>query len=188
MNALGPPTVPAPQPYAPNPYGAESSTFLASGPVDASVNFGPAPGLQQPQQPNLNPNVNYTAYNAGAPSVAAPIPYDPYVTPAASVPFVNPTQAPFNPQARVPGPATPGATQFGMFQQPIVQDMAMQYGQQLANQGKQLVESQFEKYVPVTRLKYYFAVDNKYVVNKLRLIFFPFTHKVSKRRGRRWGR
>jgi len=29
----------------------------------------------------------------------------------------------------------------------------------------------------VTRLKYYFAVDNKYVVNKLRLIFFPFTHK-----------
>ncbi|XP_039452979.1 protein YIF1B isoform X3 [Culex pipiens pallens] len=74
----------------------------------------------------------------------------------------------------VPGmPGYPG--QFAMFQQPIVQDMALQYGQKLADQGKELVHSQFEKYIPVTKLKYYFAVDNKYVVNKLRLIFFPFT-------------
>lgn len=71
------------------------------------------------------------------------------------------------------GPGYPG--QFAMFQQPIVQDMALQYGQKLADQGKELVHSQFEKYIPVTKLKYYFAVDNKYVVNKLRLIFFPFT-------------
>ncbi|XP_055906071.1 protein YIF1B-B isoform X2 [Eupeodes corollae] len=67
--------------------------------------------------------------------------------------------------------------QFAMFQQPIVQDMAMQYGQRLADQGKQMVETQFEKYVPVAKLKYYFAVDNNYVINKLRLLFFPFTHK-----------
>ncbi len=73
----------------------------------------------------------------------------------------------------------PQQGQFAMLQQPMVQDMAMQYGQKLADHGKQLVESQFEKYVPVTRLKYYFAVDNKYVVNKLRLLFFPFTHSVS---------
>lgn len=68
--------------------------------------------------------------------------------------------------------------QFAVFQQPIVQDMAVQYGQKLADQGKQFVENNFEKYVPVTRLKYYFAVDNKYVMNKLRLLFFPFMHKV----------
>lgn len=73
------------------------------------------------------------------------------------------------------GPQMP--QQFAMFQQPIVQDMAMQYGQRLADQGKQMVESQFEKYVPVAKLKYYFAVDNNYVINKLRLLFFPFTHK-----------
>lgn len=72
-----------------------------------------------------------------------------------------------------PGPGYPG--QFSVFQQPIVQDMALQYGQKLADQGKELVHSHFEKYIPVTKLKYYFAVDNKYVVNKLRLIFFPFT-------------
>ncbi|XP_055526715.1 protein YIF1B-B isoform X2 [Wyeomyia smithii] len=66
--------------------------------------------------------------------------------------------------------------QFVVFQQPIVQDMALQYGQKLADHGKELVNTQFEKYVPVTKLKYYFAVDNKYVINKLGLIFFPFSH------------
>lgn len=78
-----------------------------------------------------------------------------------------------------PGPPTGTnagfPAQFSVFQQPIVQDMAMQYGQKLADQGKELVHTQFEKYIPVTKLKYYFSVDNKYVVNKLRLIFFPFT-------------
>lgn len=69
----------------------------------------------------------------------------------------------------------PGA-QFGIFQQPIVQDMAMQYGQRLADQGKELVNQNFEKYVPLTKLKYYFAVDNRYVLQKLKLIFFPFLH------------
>lgn len=48
------------------------------------------------------------------------------------------------------------------------------------SKGKQLVESQFEKYVPVTRLKYYFAVDNNYVVRKLILLLFPFTHRVRR--------
>lgn len=66
-------------------------------------------------------------------------------------------------------------SQFVVFQQPIVQDMALQYGQKLATHGKELVNTQFEKYVPVTKLKYYFAVDNKYVINKLTIIFFPFS-------------
>lgn len=79
------------------------------------------------------------------------------------------------PQSQMPG----FNPQFSMFQQPIVQDMAMQYGQKLADQGKQMVESTFERWIPVTKLKYYFAVDNNYVINKLRLIFFPFMHKVS---------
>jgi protein transport protein YIF1 len=67
--------------------------------------------------------------------------------------------------------------QFAMFQQPMVQDMAMQYGQKLADQGKEMMNKEFEKYIPVTKLKYYFAVDNRYVLNKLRLLFFPFAHK-----------
>ena len=57
--------------------------------------------------------------------------------------------------------------------QPIVANMAMQYGNALAGTGKQ----QFAKYVPVTALRYYFDVDTDYVLTKLALVFFPFTHK-----------
>lgn len=59
--------------------------------------------------------------------------------------------------------------------QPIVTNMAVQYGNALVGSGKQ----HFERYVPVTALKYYFAVDTDYVMSKLSLLFFPFTHKVS---------
>lgn len=65
------------------------------------------------------------------------------------------------------------ATQF--LTQPVVTDMAVQYGNALVGTGKQ----HLEKYVPVSALKYYFAVNTDYVFAKLMLLFFPFTHKVS---------
>lgn len=49
---------------------------------------------------------------------------------------------------------------------------------QLADTGKSMIKQEVERYVPVTKLKYYFAVDTKYVLSKLFLLFFPFTHKV----------
>ncbi|XP_022130393.1 protein YIF1B isoform X1 [Pieris rapae] len=64
-----------------------------------------------------------------------------------------------------------------MLQQPVVQDMALQYGNQLAAQGREVVKRELDKYVPVSRLRYYFAVDTRYVLKKLLLIVFPFTHK-----------
>jgi len=57
---------------------------------------------------------------------------------------------------------------------------AFQYGQVLMGQGTQAVGREFEKYVPVSRLKYYFAVDTGYVVKKLRLLMFPFWHPVRR--------
>lgn len=54
--------------------------------------------------------------------------------------------------------------------------MAVQYGQTLAGQGKEYVNEKLEKYVSVSKLKYYFAVDTAYVAKKLGLLFFPFTH------------
>ncbi|XP_011503607.1 PREDICTED: protein YIF1B [Ceratosolen solmsi marchali] len=65
--------------------------------------------------------------------------------------------------------------QFGsrLLTDPLVTNVAMQYGNALASTGKQ----QFEKFVPITALRYYFAVDTDYVVMKLFLLFFPFTHK-----------
>lgn len=118
----------------------------------------PAPQQQQqPTHPQVPPSLGPASYGIGAP------------------------QQPHSPYGVAPGstPAPGQFPQFGMLQQPIVQDMAMQYGQRLADQGKQLVENQFEKWVPVAKLKYYFAVDNAYVGRKLRLLFFPYLHKVS---------
>lgn len=54
--------------------------------------------------------------------------------------------------------------------------MAVQYGQTLAGQGKVYVNEKLEKYISVSKLKYYFAVDTAYVAKKLGLLFFPFTH------------
>ncbi|XP_049526239.1 protein YIF1B isoform X2 [Dermacentor silvarum] len=54
--------------------------------------------------------------------------------------------------------------------------MAMQYGTALAGQGKDMVHQKLEKYVSVSKIKYYFAVDTSYVGRKLLLLLFPFGH------------
>ncbi|XP_017131496.1 protein YIF1B-A isoform X2 [Drosophila elegans] len=140
----------------PNMYGAP-----APAPINSYGFDQPSQHMQQPQHPPQQ----QTGYGYGAP----PQPQQAAAPPA------------FGMGAPQPGGQAPMPTgqypQFAMFQQPIVQDMAMQYGQRLADQGKQLVENQFEKWVPVAKLKYYFAVDNAYVGRKLRLLFFPYIHK-----------
>jgi hypothetical protein len=93
-------------------------------------------------------------------------------------PQSNPQMYGFNAPGPYPNvPSTTNAQFGGVFGQPMVQDMALQYGQQLANTGKSMLKQEVEKIVPVSSLKYYFAVDTKYVVSKLMLLFFPFTHK-----------
>lgn len=141
----------------------------------------PAPNYLNPQDLYGNgaipPQQNYGFQTSPSPMMTNPSP-----PPPQQYSNFGPNQqqmpAGFPQQQQMPG--MPGFNpQFSMFQQPIVQDMALQYGQKLADQGKQMVESTFERWIPVTKLKYYFAVDNNYVINKLRLIFFPFLQKVS---------
>lgn len=133
----------------------------------ANFNNGSIP-MQTAGNYGYNPQPSHMASSQQPPSYAAAAGMNAAPTGFATSPAGAPNQGAAN---QFP--------QFGMFQQPIVQDMAMQYGQRLADQGKQLVENQFEKWVPVAKLKYYFAVDNNYVIHKLRLLFFPFTHRVS---------
>jgi hypothetical protein len=57
--------------------------------------------------------------------------------------------------------------------------MAMVYGSSLAAQGKELVDKNIDRFIPVTKLKYYFAVDTMYVGKKLGLLVFPYLHQVS---------
>jgi len=63
----------------------------------------------------------------------------------------------------------------------ILQDpmanLAMQYGQTFADQGKDYVNQHLEKYVSTSKLKYYFAVDTDYVAKKLSLVLFPYLNK-----------
>ncbi|XP_059161058.1 protein YIF1B-B-like [Physella acuta] len=76
------------------------------------------------------------------------------------------------------GPSGYGGTQFPgqqLLNDPVA-NMAMQYGQSLAGQGKDLVQKNLENYVTSSKLKYYFAVDTAYVGKKLGLLFFPYTH------------
>jgi len=66
------------------------------------------------------------------------------------------------------------ASQF--IQDPLIANAAMQYGQNLMGQGQTFVKAEIDKYMSVSKLKYYFAVDTQYVLKKMRLIFFPFAH------------
>jgi hypothetical protein len=55
-------------------------------------------------------------------------------------------------------------------------NMAVHYGQALADQGTEYVHKNIGKYVSSSKLKYYFAVDTSYVGKKLGLLVFPFAH------------
>lgn len=93
--------------------------------------------------------------------------------------FVPQQQAPFQPSFQPQPNSAPfgGAFPASQFiQDPLIANAAMQYGQNLVGQGQELLEKKFEKYMSVSKLKYYFAVDTQYVMRKIKLIFFPFTH------------
>lgn len=38
---------------------------------------------------------------------------------------------------------------------------------------------QLDRFIPISKLKYYFAVDTVYVGRKLGLLVFPYMHEVS---------
>ena len=72
---------------------------------------------------------------------------------------------------------TPGGNNFGGVSfsgmaadagvNPMVANMAMQYGQDIVGKGGEEIKKNLDKYVSVGQLKYYFAVDNTYVGKKL---------------------
>lgn len=61
---------------------------------------------------------------------------------------------------------------------PLIAGATMQYGQKILGQ---VVDENVSKYTNgiVDQIKRYFAVDTRYVINKLVLLLFPFAHKVS---------
>ncbi|ENN80184.1 protein YIF1B-B isoform X1 [Dendroctonus ponderosae] len=136
---------------------------------------------QQPQQnlyPNLGPAADVSMPRNYQQGYGNQMPLDgqsftsgPHGIPTVATNFNSP-----GPQEYGVNNTFPLTPNLGVLGQPVVQDMAMQYGQQLAGAGKTMIKQEMEKYVPVSQLRYYFAVDTKYVVSKLTLLFFPFTH------------
>jgi len=109
-------------------------------------------------------------YIGGAGTAPPPQPYAPpqYGPPQGQQPPQQP------PLQQAFGAAGFPASQF--IQDPVIANAAMQYGQSLVGQGHSFVKQEIDKYMSVSKLKYYFAVDTQYVLKKMRLIFFPFTH------------
>ncbi|KAM6395751.1 protein YIF1B [Rhynochetos jubatus] len=58
-----------------------------------------------------------------------------------------------------------------------VSSLAVAYGSTLASQGRDIVDRNLDRFIPVGKLKYYFAVDTVYVGKKLGLLVFPFMHQ-----------
>lgn len=58
-----------------------------------------------------------------------------------------------------------------------VSTIAAAYGSSWASQGREMMDRNIDRFLPVGRLKYYFAVDTVYVGRKLGLLFFPFLHQ-----------
>uniref|UniRef100_A0A673JVV8 Protein YIF1 n=1 Tax=Sinocyclocheilus rhinocerous TaxID=307959 RepID=A0A673JVV8_9TELE len=55
-------------------------------------------------------------------------------------------------------------------------NLAMAYGSSLASHGKEMMDKNLDRFVPISKLKYYFAVDTVYVGKKLGLLVFPYMH------------
>lgn len=91
--------------------------------------------------------------------------------------------------------AMPGLSDPSAMMNPMMANMAMQYGQDIVGKGQEELKKNLDKYVSIGQLKYYFAVDNSYVGKKLgknsshicsfsllyyvfysALLLFPFTH------------
>jgi hypothetical protein len=60
---------------------------------------------------------------------------------------------------------------------PMMSAAAVQYGSEFAQQGQAYVNQGVNRLLAITNLKTYFAVDTSYVLKKLSLLLFPYTHR-----------
>ncbi|XP_010890275.1 protein YIF1B isoform X2 [Esox lucius] len=82
-------------------------------------------------------------------------------------------QAAGSPGQDVGAMAYPGQT---LLSDPM-SNLAVAYGSSLASHGKDLVDKNLDRFLPISKLKYYFAVDTLYVGKKLGLLVFPYMHQ-----------
>ncbi|XP_061683859.1 protein YIF1B isoform X2 [Syngnathoides biaculeatus] len=74
------------------------------------------------------------------------------------------------------GPQSAGFPGQSVLSDPV-SNLAMAYGSSLATQGKEMMDRNLDRFIPISKLKYYFAVDTLYVGKKLGLLVFPYMHE-----------
>lgn len=74
------------------------------------------------------------------------------------------------------GPQAAGFPGQSLLSDPM-SNLAVAYGSSLASQGKEMVDKNLDRFIPISKLKYYFAVDTLYVGKKLGLLVFPYMHE-----------
>ncbi|KAF7846023.1 hypothetical protein BT93_L5568, partial [Corymbia citriodora subsp. variegata] len=68
--------------------------------------------------------------------------------------------------------------QFGMMNDATAQ-MGMQFGRSAVVAGQDYVNKNITRHLPVTHLLHSFNVSNSYVINKLRIVLFPWRHRCG---------
>lgn len=55
--------------------------------------------------------------------------------------------------------------------------IGVQFGKQALTAGQAYIDSHFTRLLPLAHLKHSFNVSNSYVINKIRLVLFPWRHR-----------
>ncbi|XP_062855867.1 protein YIF1A [Trichomycterus rosablanca] len=107
---------------------------------------------------------------------AAPVPGDPllFEDTSSGVPPMNNQNYYDSGYSMGGGQAVGGVN--NLFADPMA-NAAMMYGSSIANQGKDIVNKEINRFMSINKLKHFFAVDTKYVMKKLMLLLFPYTHQ-----------
>ncbi|KAI0079180.1 YIF1-domain-containing protein [Panus rudis PR-1116 ss-1] len=162
------PTHPAYIPEPPStPISPQGYERYTSSPPQAQTYAQPIPTRSSISPSYMNHGGQYQPM--GSPPRQAPIPS--HGAPQGQIP----------PQGRIPT-APVDFSAWGL--NDATAQFGMQLGQSAVAAGQDYVQKNLGGLIPITAVKYYFHVSNSYVLNKLRLLVFPWRHKPWSRRSR----
>ncbi|KAJ3104728.1 Ca(2+)-dependent cysteine protease [Phlyctochytrium planicorne] len=161
-----------------------SASGQGSGNVYSSEGYGYSQGYQQPpQQPRQSavPPMGYSHSTGGMSNAYRGV--DMSNTGSGPSKFMSQQpnagfQPPQNQQQQGMGSQFFGASQFTEFQNSAAGQIGMQFGAQALQQGQQIVNQNINRYVNMTNLRRYFNVSNSFVLNKIRVLLFPFRNRT----------
>jgi len=132
--------------------------------------YGQGGGGYDPQYNNYNDPYNQQPPSGGPQQQQQPPPHQQTQQQGGGVNSSGGGGYPQGAQAMMAGMMDPNS----LMANPMVKDMAMQYGAQFTQQGQEQIQKHLDKYISIGQLKYYFAVDTSYVARKLAILLFPF--------------